>query len=115
MRPRRGASLFLTALVLGACGRPAAPQNDPAPARVNHEGRALPPPPALTKPVLFNTPEADAVLSSLQIFPKDSPWNEDITDRPVHPDSDRIIDSVGRNLRFRWNHDMAFILVPPDQ
>lgn len=65
--------------------------------------------------VLFNTPEADAVLSTLQIFPKDNPWNEDISERPVHPDSDRMIDAIGRNLRFRWNQDMGFVLVPSDQ
>jgi hypothetical protein len=65
--------------------------------------------------MLFNTPEADAVLSKLQDFPKDNPWNEDISDRPVHPDSDKMINAVGRKLRFRWNHDMPFILVPPDQ
>src|SRR5688572_25258021 len=96
-------------LVVLGCGQepappaaaPAAP-NAPAPIVVNHEGRALPPTPAIPKPTLFNTAEADAVLSSLQIFPKDNPWNEDISGRPVHPDSDRIIDTVGRNLRFRW-------------
>lgn len=71
--------------------------------------------PAKAKPILFNTPEADAILSKLQVFPKDNPWNEDISERPVHPDSDRIIDKIGRHLRFRWNHDMAFIIVPPDQ
>jgi len=92
-----------------------APPPAPAPVFVNHEGRTLPPTPAITKPTLFNTPEADAVLSSLQIFPKDNPWNEDISARPVHPDSDRIIDTIGRSLRFRWNHDMSFILVPPNQ
>jgi len=55
------------------------------------------------------------VLSSLQIFPKDNPWNEDISERPVHPDSDKIIETIGKDLRFRWNRDMSFILVPPDQ
>jgi hypothetical protein len=74
-----------------------------------------PPPSANAKPILFNTPEADRILSTLQIFPKDNPWNEDISERPVHPDSDAMIDKIGRNLRFRWNQDMAFIIVPPDQ
>jgi hypothetical protein len=64
---------------------------------------------------MFNTPEADEILSKLQVFPKDNPWNEDISERPVHPDSDKIIDTIGRQLRFRWNHDMSFVIVPPDQ
>jgi hypothetical protein len=72
-------------------------------------------PPLAKSPVLFHTPEADAILSTLQIFPKDNPWNEDISDRPVHPDSSKIIDSIGRNLRFRWNLDMPFQIVPADQ
>jgi hypothetical protein len=78
---------------------------------------ARPPVPAasFTKPVLFNAPEADAILSSLQIFPKDNPWNEDISERPVHPDSDRMIEGIGKGLKFRWNQDMAFILAPPGQ
>jgi len=80
---------------------------------------ALPPPPpakkAQSRPIPFNTPEADAILSTLQVFPKDNPWNEDISTRPVAPDSDRIIDSIGRNLRFRWNLDQSFLIVPPDQ
>lgn len=75
----------------------------------------MPPTPPVTRPVLFGTPEADAVLSTLQVMPKDNPWNEDISERPVHPDSDKIVDTVGRNLRFRWNHDMPFMLVPPNQ
>jgi hypothetical protein len=66
-------------------------------------------------PILFNTPEADAMLSSLQVFPKDNPWNEDISDRPVHPDSDRMIEAIGKNLKFRWNQDMPYVLVPAGQ
>ena len=90
---------------------PAPAPQPPTPPKV----QAPAPKAGITKPVLFNTPEADAILSSLQVFPKDNPWNEDISERPVHPDSDRIVDAIGRNLRFRWNHDQAFIIVPPDQ
>ncbi|HLY73483.1 MAG TPA: hypothetical protein VKU80_05125, partial [Planctomycetota bacterium] len=76
---------------------------------------APPPQKATSRTILFNTPEADAILSGLQIFPKDNPWNEDVSQRPLHPDSARIIETIGRDLRFRWNRDMPFILVPPDQ
>ena len=47
--------------------------------------------PDVTKPVQFNTPEADKVLAALQVFPPDNPWNEDIAKRPVHPGSAAII------------------------
>src|SRR6185436_7636134 len=71
--------------------------------------------PKFAKPVMFNTPEADAILSALQVFPKNNPWNEDISKRPVHPDSDRIIAAIGKEKTVRCNLDMAFILVPATQ
>jgi len=71
--------------------------------------------PKFSKPVLFNTPEADAILAALQVFPKNNPWNEDISKRPVHPDSDKMIASVGKDKTVRVNFDMAFVLVPPHQ
>ncbi|MBI3857375.1 MAG: alpha/beta hydrolase [Planctomycetes bacterium] len=113
MKNRMAAALALGA-VLCACATQETPKPQPPRPR-NHEGRELPPTPPVARPIPFNTPEADAVLSSLQIFPKDNPWNEDISQRPVHPDSARIIETIGRDLRFRWNQDMSFILVPPDQ
>ena len=54
-----------------------APENEPT-----HRNR--PPMPEITVPVMFNTPEADRILSSLQVYPPDNPWNEDISKRPVH-------------------------------
>jgi len=71
--------------------------------------------PKFSKPVLFNTPEADAILAALQVFPKNNPWNEDISKRPVHPDSDKFIASVGKDKNVRYNFDMGFVLVPPGQ
>ena len=69
----------------------------------------------MTAPVLFDTPEADRILSAMQIFPADNPWNEDISDRPVHPDSAAIIASVGADKPLGYNLDMNFVIVPPDQ
>jgi hypothetical protein len=69
----------------------------------------------LTVSVLFNTPEADQILASLQVFPPDNPWNEDISDRPVAPDSTAIIRSIGADKPLGYNLDMNFVLVPPDQ
>jgi hypothetical protein len=74
-----------------------------------------PEPPQVNAPVLFDTPEADKILSSMQIFPADNPWNEDISDRPVHPDSAAIIRSIGADAPLGYNLDMNFVIVPPDQ
>jgi hypothetical protein len=78
-------------------------------------GRPLPKMPAVTKPVMFNTPEADRILAALQVFPADNPWNTDISKWPLHPNSKKIIASIGTDKPFRYNPDMGFILVPPDQ
>ena len=80
---------------------------EPAPTK-----RELPP---IKAPVMFNTPEADAILSALQVFPKNSAWNEDISERPVHPDSEKIIAGIGADRKIGFNRDMSFIIVPPDQ
>ena len=77
--------------------------------------RPRPPLPKITKPVMFDTPEADAILSALQVFPPDNPWNQDISAMPVHPDSRAMIASVGADKSLGYNLDMGFIIVPPDQ
>jgi hypothetical protein len=74
-----------------------------------------PNPPAITAPVLFDTPEADAILTTLQVFPPDNPWNEKIADRPVDPMSEAIVRSIGRDLPLGFNLDMNFVIVPPSQ
>jgi hypothetical protein len=71
--------------------------------------------PAITKPVSFDTPEADAILTALEIFPPDNPWNLLVEDWPVHPNSKAIIASVGVDKVFRYNPDMSYILIPPYQ
>jgi len=71
--------------------------------------------PLITGPVMFNTPQADAILSALEVFPPDNPWNQVVSDWPLHPDSRNIIASIGRDKPLRYNPDMGFVLVPPDQ
>lgn len=73
------------------------------------------PAPAISKPAMFNTPEADRVLASLQVFPPDNPWNRDVSKWPVHSNSRNIIASIGNDKPLRQNFDMSFVLVPPDQ
>lgn len=36
-------------------------------------------------------------LASLQVFPADNPWNQDISGLPVHPNSDAYLASIGLN------------------
>src|SRR5688572_19529494 len=88
--------------------------------RINHEGRILGPEPVVTAPILFNTPEADAVVSAMQIMPRNSAWNEDISRRPLLPNSDamiaRIIADLAEGRRnLRAFHEMNFVLVPDNQ
>jgi hypothetical protein len=68
-----------------------------------------------TGPVLFNTPEADRILTGLQVFPPDNPWNQDISKLPVRANSDAIIASIGKDKHIDFNLDMNFVIVPPDQ
>src|SRR3954466_8395688 len=88
--------------------------------RINHEGRILGPLPIVTSPTLFNTPSADAIVSAMQIMPRDNPWNEDISRRPVHVNSDAIIAQIMSDLSssrrtLRPFYEMNFVLVPDNQ
>ena len=97
----------------------------PAPAaeRINHAGRILGPMPVVTNAISFNTPEADAVMAGLQVFPRDNAWNEDISRRPFLTNSDAMIaqifselNAVGTNSpKLRAFKEMNFIFVPNNQ
>lgn len=71
--------------------------------------------PSVTKPVLFNTPEADAILDALEVFPPDNPWNQVVSAWPVDPHSSAIVSAIGADKPLRYNPDMCFVLVPPNQ
>ncbi len=88
--------------------------------RLNQEGRILGPPPAVTNAILFNTSNADAVVSALQIFPVTNPWNECISNRPVLSNSDammaQIISDLGASRAVLTpEFEMNFVLVPDNQ
>ena len=70
---------------------------------------------SVDKPVLFNTKEADAIVSTMQIFPSDNPWNADVSKWPLHKNSDAIVVSIGKDKPLRCNSDMGYILVPSNQ
>ncbi len=71
--------------------------------------------PKIDQPILFDTTEADAIVSALEVFPPDNPWNLVIEDWPVHPNSKNIIESIGAGKKLRYNHDMGYVLIPPNQ
>ncbi len=88
--------------------------------RINQEGRVLGPEPTVAGPILFNTPGADAVVAALQIMPLDSPWNEDISSRPLLANSDAMIAQIRADLSasrrtLRAFYEMNFVLVPDAQ
>src|SRR5215471_5063478 len=88
--------------------------------RINQEGRILGPVPVVTTPTLFNTPQADAIVSAMQIFPVTNPWNEDISRRPVLSNSTAIISQIMSDLSSSRRHlvafkEMNFVLIPDSQ
>jgi len=91
--------------------------------RINHEGRILGPLPVVTQPTVFNTPQADAIVSALQIFPTDNAWNEDVSKRDRLGNSDAMITKVkaeiaakGANRQtLRAFYEMNYVLIPDAQ
>ena len=88
--------------------------------RINHEGRILGAPPMVTNAVLFNTAASDAILSQMQIFPRDNAWNEDISRRPVLSNSAAMIGQIIADLAvdrrtMRPFFEMNFVVVPDAQ
>ena len=103
-------------LVAGHGGQPTNAQGtEKGTLRSQSSRQVRPPMPKIVEAVMFNTPEADRIMTALQVFPPDNPWNEDISRRPVHPDSKKLVASVGAEKNLAYNLDMAFILVPADQ
>ena len=90
------------------------------PARINQEGRILGALPGVSNPMLFDTTNADAVLSAMQILPVTNPWNECISNRPVLVNSDAMIAQIIANASsagryFRTSQEMNYVLVPDSQ
>ena len=88
--------------------------------RINHAGRILPTQPAVTTPLRFHTAAADAVLTAMQVVPRDSAWNEEVSARPLAADSAAIIARIIADLdparrTLRAFHEMNFVLVPDAQ
>lgn len=105
--------LFLSLVALAIFQQPKAVEVTGDPARVERIHKATMP--KIDKPVMFDTPEADAILSALEVFPPDNPWNLVVENWPLHPNSEKMITSIGMNKPLRYNTDIGFILVPPNQ
>ena len=92
--------------------------------RINHEGRILGPTPTVTTPLLFNTAAADAVVATLQIMPRDSAWNEDVSTLPLLANSTAMITTIRADV-FAGTHpdrrrvvvfkEMNYVLIPDNQ
>jgi hypothetical protein len=97
--------------------------------RINQEGRILGPMPVVTSPLLFNSSNADAVVSAMQIFPVTNPWNECVSNQPVLVNSDAMLaqmifdftnglvgsSSIASHLKLHINFEMNYVLVPDNQ
>jgi hypothetical protein len=88
--------------------------------RINQEGRILGSLPVVTNAILFNTSNADAVVSAMQIFPVTSPWNECISNRPVLANSDAMIAQINSDVgsshrKLELFQEMNYVLVPGNQ
>src|SRR5450432_738084 len=88
--------------------------------RINQEGRILGALPAVTNAMLFNSTNADAVVSAMQIFPVTNPWNECVSNRPVLGNSDAMIAQIMSDLSSNHRtlvteYEMNFVLVPDSQ
>jgi K319-like protein len=88
--------------------------------RINQEGRILGPAPVVTTSTLFNTPAADAIVSAMQVMPRDSAWNEDISQRPLLSNSSAMILQITNDLgasrrTLRPFYEMNYVLVPDNQ
>jgi hypothetical protein len=102
---------FLVISIAACQGKPpAAPEPLPRLERIRQATM-----PKIDAPISFDTPEADAILAALEVFPPDNPWNADISDWPLHPKSKEIIASIGAEKPLRYNPDMSFVLLPPSQ
>ena len=114
MKVSRHPALFLGMLISLATEWPSHAE------RINQEGRILGPAPVVTNSVLFNSAQADAITSAMQIFPATNPWNEDISRRPVLVNSDAMIAQISTDLAssrrtLRAFFEMNFVLIPDSQ
>jgi hypothetical protein len=74
----------------------------------------------VTTSILFNTAQADSIVSAMQVFPVTNPWNENISQRPLLANSAAMISQIKSDLSssrqtLRAFAEMNFVLVPDNQ
>lgn len=108
------ASLLVLAVSIPCltAGPPAAPAGVDAARLERLRGARMP---KIERPVAFDTAEADALLAALEVFPPDNAWNLPVDQWPVAPDSAAMVAAIGRDKPLRYNPDMGFVMVPPNQ
>jgi hypothetical protein len=107
-------AILLISLALGHAAEPA----DSAGVRIDRDRLArlhAAKMPDFKKPIPFDTPEADAIVSALKVFPPDNPWNIPVDHWPVAANSAAMIAAIGGDKPLRYNPDMGFVIVPHDQ
>ncbi len=88
--------------------------------RINQNGRILGTLPVVTNSILFDTSNADAVVSAMQIFPVSNAWNERVSFLPVLSNSDAMIAQIMSNLSASRRtliafQEMNYVLAPDNQ
>ncbi|HUD45375.1 MAG TPA: hypothetical protein VMR33_01025 [Candidatus Baltobacteraceae bacterium] len=88
--------------------------------RIDQEGRILGPLAVVTNSILFDTTNADAVVSTMQIFPVTSPYNENVSGLPLATNSSAIIAQISSDLpssrrTLRLFQEMNYVLAPDNQ
>jgi hypothetical protein len=88
--------------------------------RINQDGRILGSLPVVTNAILFDTSNADAVVSAMQIYPISNAWNERVSFLPVLSNSTamiaQIISDLATNRRTLITfQEMNYVLVPTNQ
>jgi hypothetical protein len=101
----------IRAQIKSAAQPPVVPAPETAVAQVSTQSKT----PAFSHPLLFDTPEADAVLAATQILPPEHPFNQEVSSLPLHANSAAMIASVGPETILWPEQDMNYVVVPPDQ
>jgi hypothetical protein len=88
--------------------------------RINQEGRILGTLPVVTNAILFDTSNADAVVSAMQIFPVSNAWNERVFFLQVLTNSDAMIAQIMSDLATNRRtliafQEMNYVLAPDSQ
>jgi hypothetical protein len=88
--------------------------------RINHAGRILGPVLTVSSVTDFHTSAGDSFMASLQIMPRDNPWNEDVSQLPLRTNSTALVTTIYNELaanrrELRIFYEMNYVLVPAAQ